>query len=78
MMMWSTHDAWGSRDPAAPTFSGLGADVGSDLVDVGIARRTRTQKKPAGAYVLQTFLISLMRDLVLTFYALNTTHLSGA
>lgn len=33
------------------------------------------QKKSLQAlFVLQTLLISLMRDLVLTFYAYNTTH----
>lgn len=39
------------------------------------ARRRRSTKKSLQAlFVLQTFLISLMRDPVLTFYAHHTTH----
>lgn len=34
----------------------------------------RAQKSLQALFVLQTFLISLMRDPVLTFYAHNTTH----
>lgn len=70
--------AWRPRDPAVPMFCVPGEDIGLASVQAWIARRLRAQKKPAGAYVLQTFLISLMRDLVLTFYALNSTHSFGA
>ena len=35
---------------------------------------TEHKKSLQALFVLQTFLISLMRDPVLTFYAHNTTH----